>query len=285
MNLFTPILFVVTLLRPLPQDSLHDRRPTQPAVQANLIARDSARAARADSLYQNLLERTNQQLSLGWTPVGTFIAALGVLFTVAAIAAAFLLYYQSRDYSQRIDEAIKRHESAIQDLIGARAAEMQVHLLARLDAEHAKMARLTQEEKDRLMVALDENQSATERQKVRDKLLADRIAEWDSEKREAEENIERLQGALRVLASRTPRTKEVMYGPPGSIFDPEQRIVGIKCSSCGIFFKIPLPAAEQGLNGGQMVMPCPRCGFENSLEDEVTSPLFKRRVDDPRSRS
>src|SRR5216683_5279708 len=49
-----------------------------------------------DSVYVRLLERTNQQLSLWWNPYGIMVAALGALFAVLAIVAAFIIFRQSR---------------------------------------------------------------------------------------------------------------------------------------------------------------------------------------------
>lgn len=263
----------------LAQDSSREAR--QPVAAASRSTnRDSARAASSDSAYRQLLERTNQQLSLSWTPMGTFIAALGVLFTVAAIAAAFLLYYQSRDYSQRIEDSIRKHGATIDRLVSERAAEMQVHLLARLDEEHAKMARLTQAEKESIMVALEEGATEAEHRKLTDNLLAARLKDWEKERQDAEANIQRIEAALDTLVNRVQSPKAMIGRPPYSIFNPERRIVPVKCAGCGINFKIQLPLPEPGADSRQLVIPCPKCGAENHHLEHLPAAPIDRRWDD-----
>src|SRR5437879_3003819 len=51
-----------------------------------------------DSVYMRLLERTNAQLSLWWSPYGLMVGALGALFAVLAIVAAIVIFRQSSEY-------------------------------------------------------------------------------------------------------------------------------------------------------------------------------------------
>lgn len=78
--------------------------------------------------YIDLLEKTNQQMSYWWGPLGAAIAFLGLLFAVGAIVAGYLLYRQSRDYRVQLAEvlaasqaevtgAVARYETIIADLI------------------------------------------------------------------------------------------------------------------------------------------------------------------------
>lgn len=56
-----------------------------------------------DQRYIELLEKTNEQLNLLWTPLNVLFAAMGVLFAAGAIIAAFLLYRQSQEHRKQIN--------------------------------------------------------------------------------------------------------------------------------------------------------------------------------------
>jgi len=67
--------------------------------------------------YVQILEKTNQQLSLWWNPYGVFIAILGVLFAVLAIIAAFVIYRQSKEHKELIKSSLYEHQAALDKLI------------------------------------------------------------------------------------------------------------------------------------------------------------------------
>jgi len=67
--------------------------------------------------YQEILEKTNNQLSLWMNPYAIFIASLGVLFTILAIVVAFTIYRQGKEYKNLINESIKKHKIALDKLI------------------------------------------------------------------------------------------------------------------------------------------------------------------------
>ena len=87
--------------------------------------------------YVEILEKTNQQLSIWGNPYGVMVAVLGVLFAIGAIVAAILLWRQSADYEKKIHaslaslatanalvveslaEADRRIDAAIAELRGA----------------------------------------------------------------------------------------------------------------------------------------------------------------------
>ena len=76
-----------------------------------------AQRSTADSAYIALLERTNQQLGLWTNPYGVLIASLAALFTFLTIAAAFLLYRQSREHDQRIEKFLTKAQSVLDALV------------------------------------------------------------------------------------------------------------------------------------------------------------------------
>ncbi len=55
----------------------------------------------ADQLAE-ALNVTNEHLYYGWTPLATFITALGVLFAAGAIVAGFLIYREGKDSQIRL---------------------------------------------------------------------------------------------------------------------------------------------------------------------------------------
>ena len=67
--------------------------------------------------YQQILEKTNTQLSLWWNPYGIFVAMLGVLFALLAIIAVFLIFRQSNEYKTLINKSLDDHKNALDKLI------------------------------------------------------------------------------------------------------------------------------------------------------------------------
>lgn len=77
--------------------------------------------------YQQILEKTNSQLSLWWNPYGVFIAMLGVLFTVLAIVAAFVIYRQSKEYRDLIKNSLEEHKIALDKLINEKNNQLKIY--------------------------------------------------------------------------------------------------------------------------------------------------------------
>jgi len=74
--------------------------------------------------YQDILEKTNSQLSLWWNPYGVLIGLLGVLFTVLTIIAAVIIYRQSREHKELIKESITKHETVLGQMITERNQQL-----------------------------------------------------------------------------------------------------------------------------------------------------------------
>lgn len=106
-----------------------------------------------DSLYIVMLERTNSQLSLRWNPLGVFIGALGVLFTVLAIGTAVALYRQGRDYKLLLNEELAKYQKVLNDFIADRKAQLELlsqDIAAQLEAAKLQLTVADAEDKDRL---------------------------------------------------------------------------------------------------------------------------------------
>jgi predicted membrane protein len=76
------------------------------------VATDSVNRA-----YQEILEKTNSQLSLWWNPYGLFVAILGVLFGVLAIIASVVIYRQSKEHKELLKKSLEEHKIALDKLI------------------------------------------------------------------------------------------------------------------------------------------------------------------------
>jgi hypothetical protein len=75
--------------------------------------------------YSQILEKTNNQLSLLYNPYGLFVAMLGVLFTVAAILVAIIIYRQSKEYKELIKKSYDEHNLAFEQLIREKEKQME----------------------------------------------------------------------------------------------------------------------------------------------------------------
>lgn len=71
----------------------------------------------ADSLRLVLLERDLSAMSAWANWLGAAVGALGVLFASGAIAAAFLLWRQSREYREAIDTELKKYRDTFDSLL------------------------------------------------------------------------------------------------------------------------------------------------------------------------
>lgn len=99
--------------------------------------------------YEQILEKTNSQLSLWWNPYGLFVAILGILFAILAIIAAFVIYRQSREYKELINKSLEEHKAALDKLITEKNNQ--------LENDKMRLDSLIMEYKEKLKTAGDEN--------------------------------------------------------------------------------------------------------------------------------
>jgi hypothetical protein len=100
-------------------------RPQPTAVRAP-GAPEAASQRSLDSAYMRLLERTNQQLSLWWSPYGVMVATLGALFAVLAIVAAILIFRQGREYRTLITRSIGEYQGILNAFIEEKNREVEL---------------------------------------------------------------------------------------------------------------------------------------------------------------
>lgn len=64
-----------------------------------------------------LMEKTNNQMNLWYNPYAVIIGSLSLLFTIAAIVFAFIIYRQSKEYKDQIKSLINSYQTALKNLV------------------------------------------------------------------------------------------------------------------------------------------------------------------------
>lgn len=103
--------------------------------------------------YQDILEKTNMQLSLWWNPYGLLIAILGVLFTILTIISAVVIYRQSKEYRELINQSISKHELLFNDLIAEKNQQLLIienNLNALINEYKEKLATVGEDQKNEI---------------------------------------------------------------------------------------------------------------------------------------
>jgi hypothetical protein len=63
--------------------------------------------------YFEIIQRTNEQLSLWWNPYGALIATLGVLFAILTIIAALIVFRQSAEHRAILNKSIQSYQNIL----------------------------------------------------------------------------------------------------------------------------------------------------------------------------
>ena len=128
--------------------------------------------------YQTILEKTNAQLSLWGNPYGLMIGALGVLFTCLTILFAFILFRQSADYKNIINQSITKYQVILDKLI----KETQDQTKLFLESNDERFAEKISEYKKEL-------ESATLDQKA---ILEEKVKQLEIQKNNITEKINKI---------------------------------------------------------------------------------------------
>lgn len=102
--------------------------------------------------YEQILEKTNNQLSLWWNPYGILISVLGILFTFLTIISAVIIYRQSKEHKELIKESIIKYEKILNQLIEEKNKQ-----LKEIDSN---LENLITDQKEKLKTADEENKKA-----------------------------------------------------------------------------------------------------------------------------
>lgn len=72
----------------------------------NSLILDLQNSTSIQNNYMEILEKTNNSISMIYNPYGIMVTALSVLFTVLTIAAAIIIWYQSRENKRIVREEL-----------------------------------------------------------------------------------------------------------------------------------------------------------------------------------
>lgn len=127
--------------------SLSQTRPIIPKDTVVIIQRIDDQTVKN---YQQILEKTNEQLSLWSNPYGLFVGMLGVLFATLAIIAVFVLYRQSKEYKDLINKSLQEHKLTLDKLIEEKNNQLEIY--------NASLDKSIMEYKEQLKTVSEDNQ-------------------------------------------------------------------------------------------------------------------------------
>lgn len=186
--------------------------------------------------YIDLLEKSNQQLSMWSNPYSFLVAVLSVLFTVLTVAAAVLLYRQSEEYKSRYTNLFVSSEKKINEL------------REELVSTYNTMIKNLKNESETITERLESIKKEIEEHGPKDKGYSEKLDELESELKEVKGKAANLQ-----------------IGHPNIVTaEPFFSIYPIKihsCSKCNHQFSYQNSSGGMfvGLVGNQTVK-CPKCG-------------------------
>ena len=195
--------------------------------------------------YVEILEKTNQQLSLWWNPMSVFIGALGVLFTMGAIVVAVIIYRQGSEYKQSLAQFTKTYSAIIDRAIQEKVTQLETF-------------RTTIDSSIKELKEQKQSQTTTEDNK---KQIADAIANLERAKKNVVEQLQRPAVSPEFIWP----TGSVFASPSG-VFSNEEKYH--RCSKCGFGFKMASSPFDElhaisrygSQYGGQKSVACPSCG-------------------------
>jgi len=128
MNRLITLIFIVLV------QSVVFSQPTKPQTQKDtIIIRDTVVVIQQipDSetvkTYQQILEKTNEQLSLWWNPYMLIIGILAIFFTLMTIIATIIIFTQSRGSKQLIKDSMISHKTALDNLISEKQKQLKLY--------------------------------------------------------------------------------------------------------------------------------------------------------------
>lgn len=232
------LIFVILTIQISPIDL--DSQSTDQSIVQN----DTVNKAQVDQetlkAYQEILEKTNSQLSLWWNPYGILIALLGVLFTIFTIFAAVVIFFQGRAAKKLLQDTLDNYSSILNEFVKEKNEELE-------------------EKKQKLQLEID-----TLKEEVNESSL--------DENKYIQKQIERLQKEITALDKR----KSSEPGPAkyySNTIGFESRTRDITCPKCNVTFKFP---GAVGLSNLKLVkgighLNCPSCGHVITIFPDATS--------------
>lgn len=107
-------------------------------------------------LYISLLEKTNQQLSLWSNPYGVLVAVLSFLVAFLAIAAAVILYRQTKEHRELFQKALKDYELALQKNLEQTGVDAETKIQKFIDTKTGEINALSGDTKKQAKKIIDD---------------------------------------------------------------------------------------------------------------------------------
>lgn len=211
--------------------------------------------------YIDLLERTNQQMSYWWGPIGAAIAFLGLLFAAGAIASGYILFRQSGEHRRQVRDALAQQRADFEATIAEYSGLLDTLVLdsrARLEVEIA-------EQRKRLEGISDEAERlSTQKEIARLEHASDAL------------QLPPVIDSSEMMLERARRLLDMVYGrAPGSSKRPS--ISHHKCLQCGYDWQ----EHEQPDDPERAFVQCPsiRCGADQRYMDSADFARRSREAD------
>ncbi len=102
------------------------------------------------SEYIQILEKTNQQLSLWLNPYGVMVGALGVLFAILAVVATVLIWRQSEDHKKTVQKSIDEQEKLMKALFKSEVEAMENRVFAQIEDQNSKQQKDSEERREEI---------------------------------------------------------------------------------------------------------------------------------------
>lgn len=189
-----------------------------------------------DEKYVQILEKTNQQLSMAHNPYGIMVGILTILIAIVSIATAVVLFRQGRDYQSRLEKDRAEQKKKFDDFL-----ETQMKIIK----ERNKTAKKLNEKVD---LIIDEYKKQLEESSV-------------SQKEEIQRAIDKLEAEKLSINAFEPTTVT-----PNQ-FSTTASILGLQktctCTNCGFGFYVDTSSNNYLTMG--TTATCPKCGSVNMV--------------------
>lgn len=191
--------------------------------------------------YIQILEKTNQQLSLWTNPYGIMIGVLAILFTILTIVAAVIIYRQSKDYKERVQADREQYAKSINDFLSSQKSIIE---------QREKQANKVEEKIDKLLKQYENQLKESSK----------------SQKVEIEKAIENLKEEKLLLSS---TIGPLTVSPNNFNLATSVSVLGSSnhhtCKSCGFGFFVKKDWLILGSLAMNLTVTCPKCGSVDSI--------------------
>lgn len=97
--------------------------------------------------YIDILEKTNQQLSLWYNPYGIMVAALGVITALLAIVFTFILWRQGKEYKDAFNNFLAEQKKSVNNEVRKSIKKVEIVLDQQIKNANEKMNSVSGETK------------------------------------------------------------------------------------------------------------------------------------------